>query len=313
MYMVFLSIYTQAQIRLKEMERPELATSLELNKTAINYELENLYVNQDSLSIRVWMSGSILNIIKNKNIQAQFITSIYSNSQNQRVWKKHEIEPKTAQDLYNYLMQEDICNIPHNRRGGIDGTTYVFEIATASKYRMYSYWSPNTTSGDSLERKVALLLQGINQKVKSTELYNDFYENLESGNYMYGMMIFMKIDRLLPETAPKSELYKEIEKIMRTELGVNEKTSVRAYPRIVIDNREIFLKDLNWIDRKDVESIQVLKDAKPEMAMIYGDMSYGLILIQTYSYLKQAEMDKKAREEWNKKYSNNTKKKKGKK
>jgi hypothetical protein len=304
------SIQVQAQIRLKEMERPELITSIDLNKRAMDYQLENLYLNQDSLAIRVWMNGSVLNIIKNKDVHVQFITSIYSNSKNQRVWKKYEIEPKTAQDLYNYLIKEDICNIPNKRGIGIDGTTYVFEIATASKYRTYSYWSPNTTSEDSLERKVALLLQEIRQKVKSAELYNDFYENLEAGNYMYGMMIFLRIERFLPENAPKSELYKEVEKIMRNELGVSEKTSVRTYPRIIIDDREFFLKDLNWIDRKDIESIQVLKDVKPEMAIIYGDLSYGLIKIQTYQYLNQIELDKKALEEWNKKHSQNNKTKK---
>ncbi|MDX1903065.1 MAG: hypothetical protein SFU27_02805 [Thermonemataceae bacterium] len=314
---VFVSIHSNAQIHLKEMERPELLFSIELNKRAVDYQLENLYLSKDSLSIRVWMGGSVLNITKNKNIQAQFITSIYHSSKSQRVWKKHEIDVKTTQELYNFLMQEDIYNIPHSIRGGIDGTTYFFEVATPSKYRMYSYWSPRDKDGDSLERKVSFILQSIHQKVKSAELYNNFYESLEAGNYMYGMMQFLTIERFLPEDSPKSELYQEIEKIIKTEFEVNEKTSVRAYPKILIDHRPVFLKDLNWIARKDVESIQALKEIKPEMTALYGDVSNGLILIQTYQHLKQVEAEKKAIQEWNKKHQSNTnqskKKKKGKK
>ncbi|PXV63295.1 hypothetical protein CLV62_11412 [Dysgonomonas alginatilytica] len=89
-------------------------------------------------------------------------------------------------------------------------------------------------------------------------------------------------DEFLPENTPKSSLYIYIEKRMREELSIDEKTAHSKFPLIVVDNQARYLKDLNNIEYGQTTKITVLSGDIPSTAAIYGTRALnGIILIET--------------------------------
>lgn len=87
-------------------------------------------------------------------------------------------------------------------------------------------------------------------------------------------------DQFLPESTPKSSLYTYIEKRMREELGIDEKTESTKFPGVIIDNQPSHLKDLNNIEYNQTKKITILGSNDPSIVLYGARAINGMIIIE---------------------------------
>ena len=134
-------------------------------------KLDSLQAGYDSIQIRIWypktMGRSIIIIRKHdQKWQAFLYTVNYENSVGSdstgkvQNYSQKEIFPKISwEELMKRIFSlgieslPDMDEIPEYDRGGIDGFTYNFEIATKQSYRFYSYWMPYSYSNKLWQAK----------------------------------------------------------------------------------------------------------------------------------------------------------------
>ena len=89
-------------------------------------------------------------------------------------------------------------------------------------------------------------------------------------------------DQFLPDSITKSSLYIYIEKWMREELSIDEKTNNSKFPEIIINNQRSYLKDINDLEYIQMKKITLLSGNDPSKVAIYGARAiYGIIIIET--------------------------------
>ena len=171
----------------------------------------------------------------------------------------------------------DILEIEDDQSIGIDGNTYMFEIATLKNYRLYTYWSPiHTRSSDS--KKVIRIVKTTHKILNLQRNMDDFIESLEPGTYQWGMST-IDLDYFLPDHSRKSSLYKFVEDTIRSEFGIDELSSHMKFPLILINNEKGFMKDLNNYEHKQLKDINLLKG--PKALAIFGlQGEYGVVTIK---------------------------------
>jgi hypothetical protein len=83
-----------------------------------------------------------------------------------------KITPHMGWDKFQEKLNEmRLLEVPKEKSGGADGTTYCIEIASKTKYRFYSLWSPETRVTTSKNAKIFEdLLQVIESEFKFTRI-----------------------------------------------------------------------------------------------------------------------------------------------
>ncbi|WP_207432568.1 hypothetical protein [Sabulibacter ruber] len=179
-------------------------------------------------------------------------------------------------------MANKILVSPGSSRHGIDGSYVTIEVATPEHYRLYSYWSPWSSSSSKNEgaQDVVKMMALTNNFLDLSGHTSNFLESLEPGNYPWGMT-GLRIDKFLPENARRSTLYKTLEKRARKELKITPETSHQKYPIVIINHQRAFLKDLNKYETADVSSLQILSKDNSQHS-IYGSLGEnGVIVVET--------------------------------
>lgn len=73
-------------------------------------------------------------------------------------YKKKKAKPQIGWiSLINELEENDIYSLPGEKRAknhlpNRDGVTYIIEVATRDSYRFYSYWCPDSKTGEEAEK-----------------------------------------------------------------------------------------------------------------------------------------------------------------
>ena len=252
------SASAQKVIIIPQKER-DLDIYKNFDKRVYNLELKDLRKSTDSLNIRVYMGNMVVQLNVNDSISGSTTFKIrkVTDSSELLISKNIKIDSNIAKSLLKKLNYLDIQKLPDNDYWGMDGTVYIFEIATPSKYRLFSYWSPSILDSNEDTKRAAEILSTISRDLDFEIGYKNFMKELPSGFYSFGMLIYKKVDRLLPETHFKSSAYAKVEKLMRKKLGISEKTDPLEMPDLIINDSKCLIEDLNLFEQNDIKKIDV--------------------------------------------------------
>jgi hypothetical protein len=244
----------------------------------VEFNLDDLTTSSDSLRVRIWMGNNIVELIYSENISTVLTTWMYPTSPNSKpIIHYITFDIETSQILSDSLMFYNILEIEDDQSIGIDGNTYLFEVATPENYRLYSFWSPTATrSSDS--KNVIGILNVTHRILNLSENMGNFIESLEAGTYQWGMST-IELDYLLPKQSKKSSLYNFVEEKLRTDLGIDELTSHLKFPLIMINNEKRLMKDLKNYEYKQLKEFNLIEDTTARA--IYGQRGeFGVVLIK---------------------------------
>lgn len=168
--------------------------------------LQNLENANYKTAIRLWNPYQVVELIKvNDSVyQGQlvnFVNKVNRKEQKKRVVsQKLTIPASVTKTLIEQLLQEGVEELPDSYDvdgyvNGLDGITYVFEVNSLGKYRVYSYWEPENDRYQNLEiREVKSgrnILNAINNQFDSGKLFTLFRDSLPAGRYQYGGLIMI--------------------------------------------------------------------------------------------------------------------------
>jgi hypothetical protein len=155
---------------------------VQIEKPCVDSEklgLRSITIDEDSLEIRIWYSYSFLDRIPVVSIR-QSKTGNWSGRLHMIVLSFDEGQPKIKEikiknlhpemgwlNFYKSLEALDILEIPDMRDedGGLDGSSYIFEVEKGGAYRCYSYWMPETRKiQDPDARKIVQILDEIEKE-----------------------------------------------------------------------------------------------------------------------------------------------------
>lgn len=276
--LLLLPIMGNCQKTIETPENTSIFNNLQLSLG--KYNLDDLSSSKDSLRIRVWMGNNIVELKVNDITSTNLILSIPSNKEPKSIVKSYSFDSSTAQILCDSLIHKGIMNLAGDSYRGIDGQFYLFEVSTPEKYRLSSYWSSDKNRSQD-NREIIKMLTDIHNILDIKTHQKEFYNSLESGTYRIGMSTIRK-DQFLDKDIPKSSLYTFVEKRMREELGIDNKTCCLKYPLFIMDNQICFFKDINNKEYSQTKKITLLAGSEPSTIALYGSSaSYGIVIIET--------------------------------
>jgi hypothetical protein len=145
------------------------------------YGLPSITSDADSIEIRIWYSHAFLDRIPVVSIR-QSKTGEWAGRLHIIVWSsEHEtlqiketkvknLLPKTGwRNFYSSLEKLNISAIPdmNPEDGGLDGSSYTFEVEKDGSCRSYSYWMPeNLQSRDPNAKSVVQILDEIENELE---------------------------------------------------------------------------------------------------------------------------------------------------
>ena len=250
------------------------------------YGLSDIQNSNDSLCIRVWkeMGGSGEILTMNFGNQPYCSQKFYISKADSSISIIKEIDypREVLNSLYNCLSSYDIVNVKDDEYSGLDGSYIFFEISTPSLYKIVSCWSPSINRGGDTA-KVVQMLGNINTILNNNcdrkELYSEFINSLEPGNYSIGL-----VDYFLPiNDEDKTDFYSAAEEKIRAEFNITDSTKHTQYPLVIINYVPAYLSDLNKYTENNIESFTFFKPKTMETAAHYGSIGYskGVVLLKT--------------------------------
>ena len=267
----------------KYIEIPESAIdSLRFNNVKeglSKFNFDDLTTTNDSLRIRIWMRHHIVDLKYDDDISVQLTGWIYPYlSKGKPFIHTRTFDFATCKTLYDSLIFYNVADLEDEQFIGIDGTNYMFEISTRNEYRFYSYWSPTLTRSPN-SRNAVKLLNSIHNILNLNKSEYAFTSILEPGIYQWGLSTF-DIDHFVPEQVKKSTLYEFVERKIKEEFGLNRQTRHTEFPTIVLDNKRVFLKDLNNYEYSQIDEVKLYKNDNAS-ALFGWQSKNGVILIFT--------------------------------
>ena len=175
-----------------------------MNKYISGLKMESLENQNIKVGYRIWAPHQVVELIQvdDSTFNGHIINFIAKSSKKEKerglVSHKIKIPHKIAKDLIGKLKEQRIEVLPDSYDvegyvNGLDGLTYIFEISTPEKYRVYSYWSPESEyyQDPQIEevRNVRNILAALNNEFNLWKLFTDFRDRLPSGTYSYGGVI----------------------------------------------------------------------------------------------------------------------------
>lgn len=160
-------------------------------------------------AFRVWNSYQVVELVQENDSlhRGQLINYVYVTRVNRKEEKKRMISQRltipesVAKTLIHQLTAQDIEYLPDaiqvkGYKIGVDGTSYQFEIKSASSYRIYSYWEPENDRYQNPQiqevQKVRNILSALNHEFDLWKLFTSFRDHLPNGRYHYGGIILTK-------------------------------------------------------------------------------------------------------------------------
>ena len=168
--------------------------------------LQNLESTDYDIAIRLWKPYQVIELVKvNDSVyQGQvvnYVTKVNRKEESKgAVSQRLSIPASVTKSLIEQLLQEGVKELPDSDDvegyvNGVDGTTYVFEVNSHDKYRVYSYWEPENDHYQNPELKevksVRNILSAINKQFDAWKLFTMFRDNLPAGRYQYGGVVLV--------------------------------------------------------------------------------------------------------------------------
>ena len=248
-----------------------------LSKNLKDLDLQDLRTSEDSLSIRIWQEHEVFTINKNNsstNSDCKFYTT-----KKEVVYKSFKFSESISRNIMDSLLAAGIWSLKDEYYRGVDGNFIYIEISTKRKYKVVSYWSPDSERSDDC-KTVVQILEMIESTTYSQKLRNEFLNSLTPGIYRWGMTS-IRIDRFLSRDVVKTDFYQMAQDRIKQELKITSETNHWDYPLILIDNEYATISDLNKYDDKQVSKFEVLKSDNSTRA-IYGTNGInGVVIIET--------------------------------
>ncbi|QCR22316.1 hypothetical protein [Pontibacter sp. SGAir0037] len=169
-------------------------------------KLQNLENADYHTAIRLWNPYQVVELISiNDSIYhgqlVNFVTKVNRKEERKGIVSQRLTIPATVtKTLIEQLLKEGVEELPDSYDvegyvNGLDGTTYVFEVSSHDKYRVYSYWEPENDHYQNPELKevksVRNIISAINKQFDSWKLFTAFRDNLPAGRYQYGGIIMV--------------------------------------------------------------------------------------------------------------------------
>ncbi|WP_338397257.1 hypothetical protein [Persicobacter psychrovividus] len=248
-----------------------------LSKNLKDFDSQDLRVSEDSLSIRVWKTHEVFTISQN-NASTSSDCKFHTTNK-ELVFKSFHFSESVSRSIMDSLLVAGIWNLKDENYRGIDGSFVFVEISTKSKYKVVSYWSPNSERSNDC-KTVVQILKMIDNTIDSKKLRNEFLNSLPSGSYRWGMAS-IRIDKFLNKDIAKTDFYKEAEYKIKQELEITNKTNHWEYPLILIDNEYAKISDLNKYNDKQISKFEVLKTDNNVIAIYGTNGNNGVVIIET--------------------------------
>ncbi|MCU4176237.1 hypothetical protein [Carboxylicivirga sp. N1Y90] len=247
-----------------------------LPKNLRTLSLKDLRSSSDSINIRIWQTHTVFTLSYNETVSSEY--KIHTSNDNPIV-SNTSLPKNIAQSLLDSLLECGLMDLHDDKYGGIDGSYVFFELATRDTYKVLSFWSPHAER--SADCKVVVsILDIVSRTVDSKKLHAEFFNALPSGGYRWGMTS-IHIDQFLDKDAVVSDFYLQVEKKVKAELNITEKTNHWEFPLIYINNKPAMIADINNIINQEVSSIEVIKP-DDELIVLYGTRgSNGVVKIET--------------------------------
>lgn len=273
LFLISLSCFGQKKIEIPNNSIDSVLLQDISTKNSI-FGLDNLKESKDQLVIRIWNASSIIEVRKNKECTAQLINFV---TKDQPIIQKTKFNHQIAEQLLDTLICYHAVTFPDNNFKAIDDNYMIVEIAMPHKYRIYSYFSPssfkhiNCIRISKMKNACELLLQ---QEERLKKLINQ----LKPGEYFIGNSS-VNIDHFQNDSSFKSDLYKKVCNTIKRKFKSTKRQ--HNFPRILLNNKQIFVKDLNLYQLKDIEEIKYI-DRKHKDFCLYGTLAnHGLVLLQS--------------------------------
>lgn len=247
-----------------------------LSKNLKELDLQDLRLSEDSLSIRVWQTHEVFTI--NQNNASTISDYKFYTTNKELIFKSFHFSESISQNIMDSLLVAGIWNLKDENYRGIDGSFVFIEISNESKYKVVSYWSPNSERSNDC-KTVVQILEMIGNTIDSKKLRSEFLNSLPSGSYRCGMTS-IRIDRFLDRDVAKTDFYKKAEEKMKQELSINDKTNHWDYPLILVNNKPAKISDLNQYNNKEIAKLEVLKSDNNLTALYGTSGSNGVVLIE---------------------------------
>lgn len=261
-----------------ELQNGEITKNFakELNTNLVKFNLKDLQTSTDSLNIRIWQPNEIFTLSKSDSISSEYKIYILSNQLDLETIK---FAPQISSNILDSLLSYNLLHLREDNFLGLDGKFVFIEIATINKYKLMSFWSPDLNR-NSNSKIVFQSIKSLNQQLKTSSLRSEFINKLAPGEYHFGMTT-INIDKFLNHDLAKTDFYKLAEAKIKTELDINETTSLSNFPLILIDNKISKLADLNNYSNNQIKDFKVIKQ-DVGIAGIYGSKAInGVIVLET--------------------------------
>lgn len=276
---LFFLIWSSQSLSQKQISIPvNAANEYFVNSLADNlkkYGLKDLRTASDSLNIRIWEGNGIFNLSHDARSASDYTIYIYGKD---GITLNKSFSPGLSKALLDSLLANDVTELKNDDHHGIDGRTYFFEIATRKTYRIYSVWSPDPKRNEN-NRKIVKILNLIHGSLNTDALYRSFFETLEPGVYPWGMLTF-RVDRFLPDVIQKTDFYIRAEKEIKKQFNIDENTSSRNFPSIMINGKPGKIADLNHYTEKEIKTFRIISNSNA--AAVYGSNGInGVVFVET--------------------------------
>lgn len=238
--------------------------------------LKDLQTSSDSLNIRIWKPPFVFTANYTNTATSSY--KVYTRNR-KFVSKPTNFSEKTSQKIINNLLSKQISKLKDDQYRGIDGHFVFIEFSTKSKYKIVSYWSPNSNRSND-NKTVVQILGMLRKETNSSKLIKDFLNSLEPGSYAWGMSN-IRLDNFVDEKETKTNFYSQAEEKIKAELNITKKTNRQNYPLILINGKPAKMSDLNTYTNQQVAKFEIIKP-NDQRTVLYGtNGNKGIVIVQT--------------------------------
>ncbi len=166
-------------------------------------KIKDLMYSTSTMHFRYWQDGQTVDLWTNDNKTYQGLVTDY-------IWeykpttipKKKNKQPKTytlqsridtamAHKAFVLIAKDSILHIPSEEKikgwhDGLDGTTYMIEISSATAYSFRNYWTPTAQKDLKEAKMVEKFVEDFNTALRLSEYNRKFLATLPGGSYSDG-------------------------------------------------------------------------------------------------------------------------------
>lgn len=272
---VLSTAYGQKVIEVPQNDRIKgFVTNLQGNLD--KYHLTDLQKSTDSLCIRIWTDNEVFTLSLKDSVQCSY--KIHTNQVKPAVLER-SYSGKISRILLDSMVSHNLLNLRDESYRGMDGSFVYFEISTKASYTICSFWSPYTQGNENC-KNAAHILDHMHMTLHTDDLYTEFFNTLEPGDYLWGMST-VHIDRFLQKEVHRTDFYSCAENRIRKELNITENTSPLNFPIVMINHKPASIASLNQYSQKELVHFDILKPGTESTARYGSRAGNGVVILET--------------------------------